>query len=270
MSRLEVYNSLIKFNRHLDIYFSDIDTVWLKRYENGYARTVQQRTLLDGGFVPYEQFLTWRTARLRLTIQVILVLRTPNYVGHIKGVGHIYQQTFIDTYAKIGFAKLYDRKNALVAADILNDRVLPFYEQHDLRLLRLLTDRGPSTAVPVKNREYQLYLAIEDIDHTKIKAKNPQTNGICERFNRTVKNEFYDIALRKKIYSSLERPRCVDDRLQHKQDALRQVLLRQNAYAHFHRKAYISLKNAILKTCPKQIIPTKRTSSQMSAQGGSI
>ena len=50
------------------------------------------------------------------------------YVGHIKGIGHIYQQTFIDSYAKIGFAKLYDRKNALVAADILNDRVLPFYE----------------------------------------------------------------------------------------------------------------------------------------------
>src|ERR1051326_7170272 len=51
------------------------------------------------------------------------------YVGTIKGVGRIYQQTFIDTYAKVAFAKLYDRKNALVAADLLNDRVLPFYEE---------------------------------------------------------------------------------------------------------------------------------------------
>ncbi|MCD8102207.1 MAG: IS481 family transposase [Alistipes sp.] len=126
------------------------------------------------------------------------------YVGHIKGVGHIYQQTFIDTYAKIGFAKLYDRKNALVAADILNDRVLPFYEQHELRLLRVLTDRGTEYCGSREHHEYQLYLAIEDIDHTKIKAKSPQTNGICERFNRTVKNEFYEIAFRKKIYSSIE------------------------------------------------------------------
>lgn len=126
------------------------------------------------------------------------------YVGHIKGVGHIYQQTFIDTYAKVGFAKLYDRKNALVAADMLNDRVVPFYEQYDLRLLRVLTDRGSEYCGSRERHEYELYLAIEDIDHTKIKAKSPQTNGICERFNRTVKNEFYDIAFRKKIYSSIE------------------------------------------------------------------
>ncbi|MDR0660410.1 MAG: integrase core domain-containing protein, partial [Prevotellaceae bacterium] len=128
------------------------------------------------------------------------------YVGHIKGVGHIYQRTFIDTYAKIGFAKPYDRKNAPVAADILNDRVLPFYEQHDLRLPRVLTDRGTEYRGSREHHEYQLYPAIEDIDHTKIKAKSPRTNGICERFNRTVKNELYDIAFRKKIYSSPEQP----------------------------------------------------------------
>jgi len=52
------------------------------------------------------------------------------------------QKTFIDTYAKVAFAKLYDRKNALVAADLLNDRVLPFFEEHEIPLLRVLTDRG--------------------------------------------------------------------------------------------------------------------------------
>lgn len=126
------------------------------------------------------------------------------YVGHIKGVGHIYQQTFIDTYSKVGFAKLYDRKNALVAADLLNDRVIPFFDQHDLRLLRVLTDRGTEYCGSREQHEYQLYLAIEDVDHTKIKAKSPQTNGICEHFHRTIQNEFYAIAFRKKIYSSLE------------------------------------------------------------------
>lgn len=126
------------------------------------------------------------------------------YVGYIKGVGHIYQQTVIDTYSKIGFAKLYDRKNALVAADMLNDRVVPFFEQHDLKLMRMLTDRGTEYCGNRETHEYELYLAIEDIDHSKIKAKSPQTNGICERFNRTVQNEFYAIAFRKKIYTSIE------------------------------------------------------------------
>ena len=133
-----------------------------------------------------------------------LLAQDTYYVGYIKGVGHIYQQTVIDTYSKIGFAKLYDRKNALVAADMLNDRVIPFFEQHDLKLMRMLTDRGTEYCGNRENHEYELYLAVEDIDHSKIKAKSPQTNGICERFNRTVQNEFYAIAFRKKIYTSIE------------------------------------------------------------------
>lgn len=125
------------------------------------------------------------------------------YVGNIKGVGHIYQQTFIDTYSKVAFAKLYDRKNALVAADMLNDQVVPFFEQSDLRLLRVLTDRGTEYCGNREQHEYQLYLAIEDIDHTKTKAKSPQTNGICERFHRTIQDEFYAVAFRKKVYRSI-------------------------------------------------------------------
>jgi transposase InsO family protein len=126
------------------------------------------------------------------------------YVGTLKGVGRIYQQTFVDTYAKVSFAKVYDRKNALVAADVLNDRVLPFYEEHDIALLRILTDRGTEYCGKREDHEYQLYLNIEDIDHTKTKARSPQTNGICERFHRTILQEFYQIAFRKKIYNSLD------------------------------------------------------------------
>jgi transposase InsO family protein len=111
-----------------------------------------------------------------------LVAQDTYYVGYIKGVGHIYLQTVIDTYSKIGFAKLYDRKNVLVAADMLNDRVIPFFEQHDLKLMRMLTDRSTEYCGNRENYEYELYLAVEDIDHSKIKAKSPQTNGICERF----------------------------------------------------------------------------------------
>jgi len=126
------------------------------------------------------------------------------YVGNLKGVGRIYQQTFIDTYCKVGFAKVYDRKNALVAADLLNDRVLPFYEGHGVCLLRVLTDRGTEFCGSRENHEYELYLNLEDIDHSKTRAKSPQSNGICERFHKTVLDEFYRVAFRKKVYGSLE------------------------------------------------------------------
>jgi transposase InsO family protein len=126
------------------------------------------------------------------------------YVGTIKGVGRIYQQTFVDTYTKVAFVKLYDRKNALVAADMLNDQVLPFFEEEDIRLLRVLTDRGTEYCGSLEHHEYKLYLAIEDIDHSKTKARHPQTNGICERFHRTIQEEFHQVAFRKKIYHSIE------------------------------------------------------------------
>jgi transposase InsO family protein len=126
------------------------------------------------------------------------------YVGNIKGVGRIYQQTFIDTYTKVVFAKLYDRKNAITAADLLNDQVLPFYDQHKIPLLRILTDRGTEYAGNPQYHEYQLYLAIEEIAHSKTKVRSPQSNGICERFHRTIQDEFYAVAFRKKLYTSIE------------------------------------------------------------------
>ncbi len=125
------------------------------------------------------------------------------YVGTIKGVGRIYQQTFIDTHCKVAQAKLYLSKDALTAAELLNDRVVPMYEKHGVRLLRMLTDRGTEYCGRKHDHAYQLYLAIEDIDHTRTKAKSPQTNGICERFHRTIQDEFYAIAFRKKIYTEL-------------------------------------------------------------------
>ena len=126
------------------------------------------------------------------------------YVGTLKGVGRIYQQTFIDTYSKVGFAKLYDRKTPMTAAELLNDRVLPFFEQHEILLNRVLTDRGTEYCGAPERHEYELYLAVENIDHTRTKTRHPQTNGICERFHKTMLNEFYRVAFRKKIYRALE------------------------------------------------------------------
>lgn len=125
------------------------------------------------------------------------------YVGNMKGVGRIYQQTFIDTYTKVAFAKLYDRKTPLTAADLLNDRVIPFFDEHGVPLLRVLTDRGTEYCGNPEHHEYELYLAVEDVDHSRTKTKSPQTNGIVERFHKTVLNEFYRVAFRKKIYVSI-------------------------------------------------------------------
>jgi transposase InsO family protein len=93
------------------------------------------------------------------------------YVGTSKGIGRIYQQSFI--------------------------------EAHGIDLLRILADRGTEFCGRPERHDYQLYLAVNDIDHTRTKAYSPQTNGICERFHRTVKEEFYEIAFRKKVYSDL-------------------------------------------------------------------
>lgn len=99
----------------------------------------------------------------------------------MKGVGRVYQQTFVDTYAKVGFVKLYDRKTPITAANLLNDRVIPFYEEHGIPLQRVLTDRGTEYCGNPERHEYELHLAVEDIDHTRTKAKSPQTTDMIDK-----------------------------------------------------------------------------------------
>lgn len=126
------------------------------------------------------------------------------YVGTFKGVGRVYQQTAIDTYSKVGFAKLYDRKTPITAADLLNDRVVPFFDEHEIPISRILTDRGGEYCGNPERHEYELYLAVENIDHSRTKTKSPQTNGICERFHKTLLEEFYRVAFRRRHYDSIE------------------------------------------------------------------
>lgn len=126
------------------------------------------------------------------------------YVGTLKGVGRVYQQTFVDTYSKVACAKLYTMKTPITAADLLNDRVLPLFDEQEVPLLRVLTDRGTEYCGKIDQHDYQLFLAVNDIDHTKTKARHPQTNGIVERFHKTILNEFYNTAFRKKIYNTLD------------------------------------------------------------------
>jgi len=79
---------------------------------------------------------------------------------------------------------------------MLNDKVLPFFEEQNLPLLRVLTDRGTKYCGSFQEHDYELYLAVNDIEHTKTKARSPQTNGMCERFHTTILQEFYQVAFR--------------------------------------------------------------------------
>jgi transposase InsO family protein len=145
-----------------------------------------------------------------------LVAQDTYYVGTIKGVGRIYQQTVIDTYSRAAFAKLYTTKHAITSADILNDRVIPFFDQHEIPILRMLTDRGTEFNGRPENHEYELYLRLENIDHSKTKVRHPQSNGICERLHRTMQDEFYAVAFRKKLYQDLETlQRDLDEWMKH-------------------------------------------------------
>ena len=126
------------------------------------------------------------------------------YVGYIKGVGKIYQQTAIDTHSNVGFAKVYSDKTALVAADFLNNKVLPFFDAQNMALLRILTDRGTEYCGRTETHPYQLFLHLSGIEHSRTKVRHPQTNGSTERLNQTIQNEFYKVAFRKKLYKSIE------------------------------------------------------------------
>jgi hypothetical protein len=147
------------------------------------------------------------------------------------------------------FAKLYDRKTPVTAADLLNDRVLAFFEEFEISLLRMLTDRGTEYCGNPEHHEYELYLALEDIDHTRTKAQSPQTNGICERFHKTILNEFYRVTFRKKLYKTIEELQADLDQwlklYNEERPPSGPMVLRQDADADLHRQCPVSQREDV-------------------------
>lgn len=225
LGQLRVSQELLQ--RGIIVSSSGVRSIWLRHgLENMKKRlkALEARSAMEGTVLTENQIAALEKAKSAKKAIGEIETEHPGYlgaqdtyfVGTMKGVGRIYQQTFIDTYSRVASAKLYTEKTAITAADMLNDQVIPFFDEQQIPLLRILTDRGTEYCGKVESHAYQLYLSLEDIDHTRTKANHPQTNGICERFHRTMKQEFYDIAFRKKIYTSLEELQTDVDHWMHK------------------------------------------------------
>lgn len=125
------------------------------------------------------------------------------YVGTLKGMGRLYLQVVVDTYGSYAFAYLHTSKLPEHSVAVLHNDVLPQYEEWGLEVKAVLTDNGREYCGK-EHHPFELYLALNDIEHRTTKVKSPQTNGFAERFNRTVLDEFFRPALRTKFYESVE------------------------------------------------------------------
>lgn len=125
------------------------------------------------------------------------------FVGHFKGVGKVYLHTVVDTYGSYAFGFLHTSKVPEAAVAVLHNDALPFYAERSLRVGAVLTDNGREFC-GTETHPFELYLALSEIEHRRIKVRHPQTNGFVERFHRTVKEEFFEVALRETLYTSVE------------------------------------------------------------------
>jgi transposase InsO family protein len=137
------------------------------------------------------------------------------YVGHLKGVGKVYLQVVVDTYGSYAFGFLHTGKLPECAVAVLHNDVLPFYRRKGIAVSAVLTDNGREFC-GTDTHPYELYLALNDIEHRRTKVRRPQTNGFVERFNRTVLDEFFRVVFQQKFYERLEDLQAdLDDWLRH-------------------------------------------------------
>jgi len=126
------------------------------------------------------------------------------FVATFKGIGKIYLQTALDCYSRYSWARLYTNKLPVTAVQILNNDVLPFFEEHQSQIETILSDNGREFCGREDRHPYELFLQLEGINHRKTKVRRPQSNGFIERFHRTILDEHFRVMGRKKFYESVE------------------------------------------------------------------
>jgi transposase InsO family protein len=193
---------------------STIRNIWLKEgLETRYKRILKLEEERSGGEIDLteEQIKLieqtnpcFRERKVESLYPGYLLSQDTFVVGTIKGVGRIYLQTVVDTYGSYAFGKLYTSKIPETAADVLYDKVLPFYEEQGLAVERILTDNGTEYCGRPMIHPYEIFLDLNDIKHRRTKVASPRTNGFVERFNRTILDEFFRETFRKRLYLSLE------------------------------------------------------------------
>jgi len=126
------------------------------------------------------------------------------FVGTLKGVGRIYLQTVIDCYSRYAWGRLYTSKLPVTAVHVLNEDVLPFFDQHDAVITTVLSDNGREFCGRPDRHPYELFLQLEGIEHRTTKVRRPQSNGFVERLHRTLLDEHFRVQGRKTWYESVE------------------------------------------------------------------
>ena len=125
-------------------------------------------------------------------------------VGNLKGIGKIYLQSVVDCHSRYAFGHLYTSKIPVTAVHVLNEKVLPFFEEHDCPIVTILTDNGREYCGRMDGHPFELFLQLENIEHRTTKVRRPQSNGIVERLHKTLLDEHFRIQGRIKFYESLE------------------------------------------------------------------
>jgi len=126
------------------------------------------------------------------------------FVGVLKGVGKVYLQTVIDCHSRYAWGRLYANKLPLTAVQVLNNDVLPTFEEHRATIDAVLSDNGREFCGREDQHPYELFLQLEGIEHKRTKVRRPQSNGIVERRHRTLLDEHFRVEGRKTWFETIE------------------------------------------------------------------
>jgi len=150
------------------------------------------------------------------------------YVGNIKGVGRIYQQTGIDLCSRFGWAKLYAAKDSTTSINFFEKTIIPKFFANGAEIESVLTDNGSEYV----NSHFKRMLADYGIKHHRIPKGKPMFNGCCERFQRTIYEELYQRIFRIRFFDNLA--------------ALQQELDKYLVYYNFERPHFGILETGAL------------------------